>query len=249
MRVLAAVFPHAGRISLDVAHVGGGFVERRSEEQDQIVGFTHEVFLEGSQSDLDATGVAGAGNRSPGLRKRIDACFGVFLGSKRGTIVKVCAAIPRSVPSLRVDRLCELGGAVAAGLRFLAQLAQGEQLSEISKHTNLKPSEPDALSFAAQSDAIEAVIPIASSDQRQSVRTSGGGAREGTPAMFEQRTLRDGGDRNGKALCLFGLEWFGFEERDHLIEDRGVPGRADVMRGCKGKPEKIVTDPGAHPSA
>jgi hypothetical protein len=46
-----------------------------------------------------------------------------------------------------------------------------------------------------------------------------------------------------------GLEWFGFEERDHLIEDRGVAGDADVMRGGKGKPEKIVADPGAHSSA
>src|SRR4029453_5963419 len=112
-----------GRVSLDVANVGGGFVERRSEEQDQIVGFTHEVFLERSQRDLDATGVAGAGNRSPALRNRIDTRFGVFLRSKGGAIVKVCAAIPCSVPRLGIDRLCQLGGARAASLCFVAQLA------------------------------------------------------------------------------------------------------------------------------
>src|SRR5439155_25865443 len=153
------------------------------------------------------------------------------------------------LPSMRVDRLCQLGGAVAACLRFFSQLSRGKQLSEILKHTNLKPSEPDALAFATQSDAIEAVIPIASSDQRQSVRTSGGGAREGAPAMFEHRTLRDGSDRNGEALCLLDLEWFSFEERNHLIEDRGVASGAAVMRGGKGERQKIVTDPGPHPSA
>ena len=53
---------------------------------------------------------------------------------------------------------------------------------------------------------------------------------------------------NGKALRLLGLEWFGFEERNHLIEDRGVAGGADVMRGNERKPEKIVTDPRADAS-
>ena len=82
------------------------------------------------------------------------------------------------------------GGAAAAGLGFLAQFAQGEQLSEIVQHTNLKPGEPDALALAAQSDAVETVVPIATSDQRQSVRADGGRARDGPPAMFEQRTFR-----------------------------------------------------------
>ena len=58
-----------------------------------------------------------------------------------------------------------------------------------------------------------------------------------------------GNDRNGEALRLLCLEWFGFEERNHLIEDRGVAGGADVMRGDERKPEKIVTDPRADASA
>src|SRR5438552_7398357 len=139
MRVLAAVFPHAGRVTLDVANVVSGFVERRSEEQDQIVGFTHEAFLQRSQRDLYAIRVACAGNRSPGLRERIDAGFGVFPGSERRTIVKVSAAIPRSVPSLSIDSLCELGGAGTAGFCFVMEFAQGEQFGEIIEHTNLKP--------------------------------------------------------------------------------------------------------------
>ena len=76
------------------------------------------------------------------------------------------------------------------------------------------------------------------------MRTGSGGVRDGPPAMFEQRTLRGGNGRNGKALCLLFLQWFAFEEWNHLIEDRGVAGGADVMRGDEGKPEKIVTDPG-----
>src|SRR5262249_20749311 len=114
---------------------------------------------------------------------------------------------------------------------------------------NLKPREPDALAFAAESDAVEPVVPIAASDQRQPMRSGGGGARDGAPAMFEQRTLRLGNDRNGEAFCLLGLERFGFEKRNYLIEDRGVASRADVVRADEWKPEKIVTDPRTDASA
>jgi hypothetical protein len=63
--------------------------------------------------------------------------------------------------------------------------------------------------------------------------------------MFEQRTLRGGSDRNGKALCLLFLQRFAVEEWNHLIEDRGVAGGANVMCSDEGKPEKIVTHPRA----
>src|SRR5260370_28619351 len=110
--------------------------------------------------------VARAGNCGPGLWERIDAGFGVFPGSERRAIVKVSAAIPRSVPSLSIDSLCEPGGAGTAGFCFIMEFAQGEQFSEIVEHTNLKPGEPNALAFATESDAVEAVVPIAPSDQR-----------------------------------------------------------------------------------
>ena len=128
-------------------------------------------------------------------------------------------------------------------------VAETEQLREIFEHANLKPGEPDALSPAPQSDAVEAVVPIAASDQRQSMRTSGRGASKGASAMFEQRTFRVGSDRNGEALCLLGLERSGFKERNHLVEDCSVAGDADVMRRDEGKPKKIVTNPGADASA
>src|SRR6516165_10052373 len=107
MRVLAAVFPHARRVSLYVADVDGGFVERWSEKQDEVVGLMHEVFFQRSQRDVHAIRVACAGNCSPGLRERIDAGLGIFPGSERRAIVKVSTAIPLSVPSLSVDSLCE----------------------------------------------------------------------------------------------------------------------------------------------
>src|SRR5207248_3995251 len=144
-------------------------------------------------------------NGSPGLRQRIDAGLSIFAGSQRRAIVKVAPAIPCSVPSFGVDGLCELDGAGAVGLRFLMKFAQGEQFCEISKYTNFKPGEPDAFAFAAQSNAVEAVVPIASSDQRESIRTRSGGARDGAAAMFEQRTFRSESNRNRKALRLFVL--------------------------------------------
>src|SRR5207253_5082347 len=151
---------------------------------------------------------AGKGTAGPCLRQRSDAGLHVFPGAERRAIVQVCATIPRFVPSLGIDRLCELNGAVAAGLRFVAQLAQSEQLSEVFQHTNLKPGEPDTFAFAAQSNAVEPVVPIAASDQRQFMRTSSGGARDGPPAMFEQRARGGGSDRNGKALRLLFLQRF-----------------------------------------
>src|SRR6188474_518075 len=112
-------------------------------------------FSSSDQCNLYAIRVACAGNGSPGLRKRIDAGFSVFPGSERRTIVKVSSAIPSSVPCLVVDSLCELDGASAAGLRFLVEFAQGEQFCEISKGTNFKPSEPDALALTTKSNPVE----------------------------------------------------------------------------------------------
>src|SRR5262245_21861656 len=77
------------------------------------------------------------------------------------------------------------------------------------------------------------------------MRTGSGGARNGASTMFEQRSLRGGSDGNGKALGVLFLQLFTVEEWNHLIEDRGVAGGANVIHGHEGKPEKIVTDSGA----
>jgi hypothetical protein len=97
---------------------------------------------------------------------------------------------------LRIDRFCELDGADTAGPRFLRKFAQRKQFCEISKDTNFKPSEPDALALTAKSNPVEAVVPIATSNEGQPMRTGGGGARDGASAMFKQRTLRLRSSRN-----------------------------------------------------
>src|SRR5678815_2101220 len=148
MTVFAAIFPHARRVTLDVADVGGGFVKRWRQEQDQIVSSTDEMFFERSQRDFHSLGIADAGDRGPGLRNRIDPRFDAFPRAERGAIVKICTAIPRSVPRLSVDRLCQLCGADAACFRFLAVPTEAEQLRKIIEHTNLKPGKPDTLAFA-----------------------------------------------------------------------------------------------------
>src|SRR4029077_17195942 len=123
------------------------------------------------------------------------------------------------------------------------------QLSEVFQHANLKPGEPDAFAFAAQSNGMKAGVQTTNADQRQPMRTGCGGARDSPPTMFEQRTFRGGSDRNGKALGLLFLQRFAVEERNHLIEDRDVAGGANVMCGYEGKPEKIVTDPSTNAGA
>ena len=74
------------------------------------------------------------------------------------------------------------------------------------------------------------------------MRTGSGRARNGASTMFEQRSLRGGSDCNGKALGLLLLQRFTIEEWNHLIEDRGVAGGADVVRSNKREPEEIVRD-------
>ena len=79
--------------------------------------------------------------------------------------------------------------------------------------------------------------------------TTGGRARDCASTMFEQRTIRVGNDRDGEAFCLLILKRFGFEKRNDVIKDRGITGCAHVVRCNEGKPEKIVTNSGAHASA
>src|SRR5262249_5140043 len=102
---------------------------------------------------------------------------------------------------------------------YLTEFTQGEQFGEIIEHTNLKPGEPYALTFAAKSDAVEPVVPVAPSDQRQSMRTGGGRMLNRTPTMFEQSFLCVRNDPNGEGFFLLSLEWFTVEERNYLVED------------------------------
>src|SRR5262249_58278255 len=104
---------------------------------------------------------------------------------------------------------------------YLTEFTQGEQFGEIIEPTNLNPGEPYALTIAAKSDAVEPVVPVAPSDQRQSMRTGGGRMLNRTPTMFEQSSLCVRNDRHGEAFCLLSLEWFTVQGRDYLVEGPG----------------------------
>ena len=72
-----------------------------------------------------------------------------------------------------LDCLGKAPDACAVKKRFFGLIAPFKQLCEISEHANLEPGEPDALAFAANADAIEAVVPIACPNQRETVWTGG----------------------------------------------------------------------------
>jgi hypothetical protein len=69
-----------------------------------------------------------------------------------------------------------------------------------------------------------------------------GRARDGAAAMFKQRTVTWGNDRNREAFGLLRLERFGFEERDYLIQNRIIASCADVVRSNEGEPQEIIGD-------
>src|SRR4030095_4799231 len=98
--VLAAVFPDAGRVALDVAGVERGALEGRGEEEGKAVGGADEVLLHGGHGALRARRVGGAGDDGPGLRDGVDAAFVALGGAERGPVVEVAAPVPVAVPAV-----------------------------------------------------------------------------------------------------------------------------------------------------
>ena len=64
--------------------------------------------------------------------------------------------------------------------------------------------------------------------------------------MLEQRAdlVRD--RRVEEAVVLVGLQQLAFQERDHLVQHRGIAGRADIVCDGVGEPRPIVGDARAH---
>jgi hypothetical protein len=89
------------------------------------------------------------------------------------------------------------------------EFAQGEQFCETLEGANFKPSEPDALALTTKSNPVEAVVPIATSDQRQSMRT-GGSARDADNNV--QAAYPPCGKQPESSFPSLDLDEFGFEE-------------------------------------
>ena len=72
VRVLAAVLPDARQITLDVARIHVGMVERWREEQHEPVAAPDEVLLDSGHRPLRVDGIGRARQYAPRLGDRVD---------------------------------------------------------------------------------------------------------------------------------------------------------------------------------
>src|SRR5207244_11313932 len=100
MGVLPAVLPYARRVARDVAGIERRAVERRGEEQDELLIAANEGLLARGHRARRAAGVGGPRKHGPRLRDRIDTAFGVRGGAERRPVVERSAPVPVTDPGL-----------------------------------------------------------------------------------------------------------------------------------------------------
>src|SRR6185369_10493735 len=150
--------------------------------------------------------------------------------AERGPIVEVRAPVPVSVPSLPLDRIDERSRvlAPAAGALALGSAAALRNRHEGVEVRAQEPREPDALSLAADADPVHAVVPVARSHERKSVRSDGEAAVERAGAVLVQVAALAGVGRDEVALGLALPEGLAPEERNPLVQDRLVAGDLQI---------------------
>ena len=126
---------------------------------------------------------------------------------------------------------------VFGSLHILARLTERRKLRERRVQ---KPTDPDALAFAAVPDAVHAVVPVARSHQRQTVRARLQTTIKRAHAMLVEaaRLGRDCGLRVSFILVCFQRRRF--EERDHFIEHRAIARHAHIETDDVRQPQQIV---------
>src|SRR5437763_6694232 len=144
MRILAAILANARRITLDLAGVAIRVIERRGEQQDQLLAAPDEILLDGGQRPRRPDWLGGARDHSPRLRDRINATFRIDGGPQGSPVVEIGATIPVSVPSVLVEGGPEGAHVISprAGARVLATGVG--HLRELPERRMEKPPEPDA---------------------------------------------------------------------------------------------------------
>ena len=109
-----------------------------------------------------------------------------------------------------------------------------------------EPSEPDALALAFLADAVHAVVPVAGTEQRQTVLSDLQRVIEPPGAVLEQRGALLGDPGHEEGVMLLGMQGAAFEKRNPFVEYRRIAGRLEVLADAVSEPDHVIADPGAH---
>ena len=142
-----------------------------------------------------------------------------------------------------VERLSQGRPARPPGSGALVIAARQSHGFEGLKRREQEPAEPNAFAAALLADAVHAVIPVAGSDQGQTVRAGRQIALEPQYAMRVERCSLLQYCRQVEGVVLAILKFAPFEEWHLFIENRGVARGRDVMQHAIGKPDGVVTTP------
>ena len=228
MRVLTAVFAHAGYIAFDVSGITLASIEWRREQQDDLSVAPDEVAADGVHRTLGAISRRGLREHRPRLRDRVDLAFITLCRPERPAVIEIGAPIPLAVPG-QLEGASQAAGFSAVALRELRFLSKVGNRRELVQHVMKEPAEPDALAAAFRADAVHPVVPITTANQRQPVNAGREAAIDRAHAMLEKGRRLARSHWRPIGLDLSGRKRRGLEERHALIQDAGITGHADIM--------------------
>src|SRR5580698_5902506 len=160
MRILPAVLADARRVTHDVAGVGLGMIERRCEQERQVVGFVYQEPLSGFHATPRALRIGGSRDHGPGLRQRIDSGFFARVGSEGRAVVEEASKIPLAIPGRTFKRSRELSCPFATGSGVDA-ISLFRYPRERLENGAEEPAEPYTFSAAIDAHQIHSIVPVA----------------------------------------------------------------------------------------
>src|SRR5664280_1386444 len=240
MGILPAILADARRIALDIAGFQMGFIERRREQQRQFIITQDEVVVDCRHGARGAYRVRRAGDHAPGLSDGVDAAFAARYRPERRSIVKIAAAIPAAIPTVSLKGLAQRRRVLPPGCGAIVLTALLGERNEISNGGVKKPTQPYAFALAAGADPVHSVVPVASTDQRQTVRSERKTTIETARAVFEKSGSLVRGHGLKKRILLIGRESHALEKRDLLVEDSHITRHRYILCGGVRQPEQVV---------
>ena len=237
VRVLPAVFAHAGHVTGDIANGIRLAVERRREQAQNARVPVDQPLLHGLHGALAALALQ-PGEHRPTLRQRVDP-----LAAAHGVArVVVRAQIPAAIPGALFEHAVELFGK-------REQLAFAREAAKAARHHGKELREPHAFAAAARADPVHAVVPIAAAHQNQAVFARQARAANGAQAVFLQRFFLFGNLRLAIPILPPLGNFHVFEIGHALPQNVPVARVLHIGRRDIGQKQHIVRNARAHAQA